>query len=69
LEGLLEADEYHNKKAELIENKMALKQKIAQISQKGNHWLEPYFERQKIRFCAQNRLASARRARASYLKS
>jgi len=41
LEGLLEADEYHNKKAELIEKKMALKQKIAQIGQKGNHWLEP----------------------------
>ncbi|PIS38935.1 MAG: hypothetical protein COT34_01095, partial [Candidatus Nealsonbacteria bacterium CG08_land_8_20_14_0_20_43_11] len=41
LEGLLEADEYHNKKAELIEKKMALKQKIAQLGQKGNHWLEP----------------------------
>ncbi len=41
LEGLLEADEYHNKKAELIERKMALKQKIALISQNGNHWLEP----------------------------
>ena len=41
LEGLLEADEYHNKKAELIEKKMALKQKIAQIGQKGNYWLEP----------------------------
>jgi len=41
LEGLLEADEYHNKKAELIEKKVALKQKIAQIGQKGNHWLEP----------------------------
>ena len=41
LEGLLEADEYHNKKAELIEKKMSLKQKIAQIGQKGNDWLEP----------------------------
>ena len=41
LEGLLEADEYHNKKAELIERKLALKQKIAQLGQKGNHWLEP----------------------------
>ena len=41
LEGLLEADEYHNKKTELIERKVALKQKIAQIGQKGNHWLEP----------------------------
>ena len=41
LEGLLEADEYHNKKAELIKKKMVLKQKIAQIGQKGNHWLEP----------------------------
>ena len=41
LEGLLEADEYHNKKAELIEKKITLKQKIAQIGQKGNHWLEP----------------------------
>jgi len=41
LEGLLEADEYHNKKAELIERKMALKQKIAKIGQKSNHWLEP----------------------------
>ena len=41
LEGLLEADEYHNKKAELIENKVALKQKIAQIGQNGNYWLEP----------------------------
>ena len=41
LEGLLEADEYHNKKAELIEKKLDLKQKIAQIGQKGNHWLEP----------------------------
>ena len=41
LEGLLEADEYHNKKAELIEKKLALKQKIARIGQKGNYWLEP----------------------------
>ena len=41
LEGLLEADEYHNKKAELIEKKITLKQKIARIGQKGNHWLEP----------------------------
>src|SRR3989344_2463072 len=41
LEGLLEADEYHNKKAELLEKKVSLKQKIALISQKGNYWLEP----------------------------
>lgn len=41
LEGLLEADEYHDKKAELIRKKLALKQKIAQIGQKGNTWLEP----------------------------
>jgi len=41
LENLLEADEYHNKKSELIEKKVTLKQKIAQIGQKGNHWLEP----------------------------
>ena len=41
LEGLLEADEYHNKKAELLEKKVVLKQKIALIGQKGNHWLEP----------------------------
>jgi len=41
LEGLLEADEYHNKKAELIEKKVSLKQKIAQLGQKGNYWLEP----------------------------
>ena len=41
LEGLLEADEYHNKKAELIEKKIVLKQKIALIFHKGNHWLEP----------------------------
>ena len=41
LEGLLEADEYHNKKAELTERKVDLKQKIAQIGQKGNLWLEP----------------------------
>jgi DNA invertase Pin-like site-specific DNA recombinase len=41
LERLLEADEYHNKKAELLEKKVILKQKIAQIGQKGNGWLEP----------------------------
>ncbi len=41
LEGILEADEYHNKKSELIEKKITLKQKIAQIGQKGNHWFEP----------------------------
>ena len=41
LEGILEADEYHNKKTELLEKKVALKQKIAQVGQKGNHWLEP----------------------------
>jgi site-specific DNA recombinase len=41
LDGLLEADEYQNKKAELVEKKVALKQKIAQIEQKGNCWLEP----------------------------
>jgi len=40
LEGLLEADEYHNKKSELIEKKLTLKQKIAQAGQKGNSWLE-----------------------------
>ena len=41
LEGLLEANEYHNKKSELLEKKIVLKQKITLISQKGNHWLEP----------------------------
>ncbi len=41
LEGLLETDEYQYKKAELIEKKVALKQRIAQLGQKGNHWLEP----------------------------
>ena len=41
LERLLEADEYHNKKVELIERKITLKQKIAQIGRRGNSWLEP----------------------------
>ncbi|MFZ2193533.1 MAG: recombinase family protein [Candidatus Moraniibacteriota bacterium] len=38
LDGLLEMEEYQNKKAELLKKKLALKQKIAR---KGNQWLEP----------------------------
>ena len=38
LDGLLESEEYQNKKAELLKEKLALKQKIAH---KGNQWLEP----------------------------
>ena len=38
LDGLLESEEYQNKKAELLKEKLALKQKIAR---KGNQWLEP----------------------------
>ncbi|KKT96919.1 MAG: Recombinase [Parcubacteria group bacterium GW2011_GWC2_45_15] len=41
LEGILEASEYQNKKAELIEKKASLKQKIARAGRKGNQWLEP----------------------------
>ena len=41
LEGILEASEYQNKKAELVEKKAALKQKIALMGRKGNQWLEP----------------------------
>ena len=32
---------YQNKKAELVEKKAALKQKIALLGRKGNQWLEP----------------------------
>ena len=37
LDGLLEKEEYQNKKAELLNEKLALKQKI---TRKGNQWLE-----------------------------
>jgi len=41
LEGILETSEYQNKKAELVEKKADLKQKIARAGRKGNQWLEP----------------------------
>jgi len=41
LDGLLEAEEYQVKKSELVEQKVALKQKIARLNRKGNLWLEP----------------------------
>ncbi|PIS42308.1 MAG: hypothetical protein COT24_04220 [Candidatus Kerfeldbacteria bacterium CG08_land_8_20_14_0_20_40_16] len=41
LNGILEIQEYQNKKAELMEKKVALKQKIAHLGKKGNQWLEP----------------------------
>ena len=41
LDGLLEAEEYQAKKSELVEQKVALKQKNVRLNRKGNLWLEP----------------------------
>ncbi len=41
LDGVLEIKEYQNKKGELMEKKVVLKQKIALKERKGNQWLEP----------------------------
>ena len=39
--GLITLEEYKQKKEELINRKMKLKQKLADFGRKGNYWLEP----------------------------
>ncbi len=41
LEGAIETSEYMAKKEKLISKKMEIEQKIKQIKNKGNNWLEP----------------------------
>ncbi|MEK7631671.1 MAG: recombinase family protein [Patescibacteria group bacterium] len=41
LQGSIEAYEYQSKKSELMTEKVALKQKLGQISRQGVRWLEP----------------------------
>jgi len=41
LQGVIETYEYQSKKNELVTEKVALKQKLADISRKGARWLEP----------------------------
>jgi len=44
LEGILEADEYQDKKRELLSEKTGLKQQLTKISRRGHRWLEPLEE-------------------------